>query len=100
MSIKLSWEKVRSMRRSYAMGMSQVQLSREFNMSVIQVGRIVNNLSWKQENIPLDEMTKQEQYKLTCDNWKREMGEDYSLSFDQWLEIRAKAMSDRAANGR
>ena len=86
----MNWDKVRLMRKGYAQGMTQVQLSREFNLSVVQVGKIVNNLAWRQENIPRDEMTKEEQYRDICKRFKKDTGQDYTTPYDEWLSITRK----------
>jgi len=47
-SAKLTWAQVRRMRELYAVGWTQGKLTREFDVGIAQVGRIVRNESWRE----------------------------------------------------
>lgn len=50
-SAKLTWTDVRRIRELYAEGWSQGDLSREFDVGVAQIGKIVRNECWKERGL-------------------------------------------------
>ena len=54
---KLTWDLVRLIRRDYARGITQSQLSRAHKVSIGHIGRIVNELIWMEDHCPVDKLT-------------------------------------------
>jgi len=81
MGTKLDYSKVRSIRKSYELGITQEQLAREFNLSVTYVGRIVRGACWQEAAVPFNELSEYGKYKKMAADYKRMTGEDYTIPF-------------------
>ncbi len=59
-SAKLDWPTVREIRRLYAEGRSQGFLTRQFGVSIAQIGRIIRQEAWLESDRPTEQTFYQE----------------------------------------
>jgi len=82
---KLTWDETYKIRKEYSLGnYTQKQLSEKYNISCSQIRDIINNVSWKKDDIDIIDVKK-----IKSNNYsKHQLGENNSTSKLTWEEVR------------